>query len=151
MDIFWFTRHGEYGFLSNFYHAPLDIDGRVWPTAEHYYQAMKSADQSEQEMIRGLATPKEAKFAGSHLALRENWEGMKEWVMLRALRAKFSQHADLGRMLLATGEAILHEDSPWDTYWGHAKGKGLCRLGALLMQVREELKEQADPEVQLGV
>ena len=55
-------------------------------------------------------------------------------------RAKFIQHPDLREKLLSTGDAILHEDSPWDKYWGYAKGGGLDRLGKLLMQVREELR-----------
>lgn len=139
-DIFWWTRHGEYGWLSNFHRSPITVDGEVWATVEHYYQAMKSANPAEQEMVRNLKEPKEAKFAGYHLQLRPDWEEIKEEVMFRALMAKFTQYDDLKRLLLATGDATLHEDSPWDKYWGFAKGKGKDRLGALLMQVREKIR-----------
>ena len=30
--------HGHY---SNFYEVPTKIDGKIWPTTEHYFQAMK--------------------------------------------------------------------------------------------------------------
>jgi ribA/ribD-fused uncharacterized protein len=139
--IFWWTRDGGYGFLSNFWRAHILIDGKDYPTSEHYYQAMKSLDPEEQEMIRILSAPKEAKFAGYHMTLREDWEEIKEEIMLKALRAKFTQYPNLRQKLLDTGTAILHEDSPWDKYWGFAKGKGKDRLGVLLMQVRDEIRE----------
>jgi len=145
MDIFFWTRHGEYGFLSNFFRSPITVNGLVYPTAEHYYQSCKSKDESEQEMIRNLNTPKEAKFAGYHVALRSDWEDTKEQVMLDVLKAKFMQHPHLKQRLLATGHATLHEDSPWDKYWGFAKGKGKDRLGKLLMQVRELISNEDMP------
>ncbi len=72
--------------------------------------------------------------------LKPNWEDVKVDIMLVGLRAKFTQWPSLRTRLLATGTAILHEDSPWDKYWGYAKGEGLDKLGQLIMQVREELK-----------
>ncbi len=57
--------------------------------------------------------------------------------MKNGLRAKFTQNSDLKEKLLATGNAVLHEDSPTDMIWG-AKGKDM--LGKLLMQIREELR-----------
>jgi hypothetical protein len=137
---FWSRKQNDYGWLSNFYRAPITIEGKTWPTSEHYYQAMKTNDPKQQEMVWRLPTPKDAKFAGSHLTLRPDWEEVKEGYMLTALRAKFSQHPELKRRLLATGDASLHEDSPWDKYWGYVKGEGRDRLGVLLMQVREELR-----------
>ena len=141
-DIFFWTRHDEYGALSNFTRAPIEVDGKLWPTSEHYYQGMKSDRLDEQEMIRLLGTPKEAKFAGYHVSLRSNWELLKERYMLTALRAKFTQHEHLKQALLSTGYARLHENSPWDKYWGYVDGKGKDRLGQLLMQVREELRSE---------
>jgi len=141
-DIFFWTRHGPYAFLSNFYRAPITVDGKEYPTTEHFYQASKTLIIEEHEMVRNLATPKEAKFAGYHVALQPNWDKIKFDVMLDALRAKFSQHPDLKEKLLSTGVVGLHEDSPWDKYWGFAKGKGLDMLGKALMQIREELRNE---------
>ena len=138
--IFFWSRHGRYGFLSNFWQSSIEVDDQIYSTVEHFYQSSKTALPGEREMIVGLSTPKEAKFAGYHVTLREDWEDIKESIMLAGLRAKFTQHSVLKEELLTTGDAILHEDSPWDKYWGYAKGKGLDRLGKLLMQVREEVK-----------
>lgn len=140
-DIFWFTRHGKYGFLSNFWRSPIAVNGRIYPTVEHYYQASKALLTEEHEMVRSTKTPKEAKFAGYHVTLKPNWEAIKVDIMLDGIRAKFIQWPSLKKQLLATGTAILHEDSPWDKYWGYAKGSGLDKLGELIMQVREELRQ----------
>jgi len=139
-DIYFWTRHDSHGYCSNFYRSPIEIDGKVYPTVEHWYQASKTPVPDEHEMIRSLPTPRQAKFAGYHVALRPDWEEVKEEVMLVGLRAKFTQYLDLKLTLISTGDAALHENSPWDKYWGYAKGKGQDRLGILLMQVREELK-----------
>jgi len=62
--------------------------------------------------------------------------------MLKALRAKFAQHADLSRMLLKTGDQGLIEHTPNDRYWADGgDGSGRNRLGELLMQVRDELRK----------
>jgi len=139
-DIFFWTRHNEHGYCSNFYRTPITVNGEFYPTVEHYYQACKTMDLEEHEMIRTLSTPKEAKFAGYHVKLRPDWERVKEGVMLEGLRAKFTAYSVLREKLLSSGDAVLHENSPWDKYWGYAKGKGQDRLGILLMQVREELR-----------
>lgn len=141
-DIFFWTRDGEWGPLSNFWRQPIEIGGIVWPTSEHYYQAMKSEDPKEQEMIRNCKKPGNAKLAGYHVKMRKNWDEVKEDFMLKALRVKFSSYPYLTKLLLSTEDAALHEDSPWDKYWGYAHGEGKDRLGILLIQVREELRNE---------
>ena len=32
-----YTEVDENGYLSNFYKAPIKIDGLIWPTPEHYF------------------------------------------------------------------------------------------------------------------
>jgi N-glycosidase YbiA len=32
-----------YGFFSNFAPYPIDLNGKIWPTSEHYFQAQKFA------------------------------------------------------------------------------------------------------------
>lgn len=60
--------------------------------------------------------------------------------MLICLCEKF-KYNKMKQLLLNTGESELIEDSPYDYYWGIGKnGTGKNRLGILLMQVREELK-----------
>lgn len=41
------------GIFSNFYPCKhLEIDGKKWPTTEHYFQAQKFKDTEKEEMIR---------------------------------------------------------------------------------------------------
>ncbi len=142
--ITFYEARAEHGYLSNFWPAPITLNGVIWPTSEHYFQAQKFSQSEHQEAIRRVASPMIAARMGRSRArpLRADWEAVKEEVMLTALRAKFSQHLDLCQQLLATGDALLIEHTPRDTYWGDgADGHGLNRLGQLLMQTREELRQ----------
>lgn len=61
--------------------------------------------------------------------------------MLRAVRAKFKQYADLAALLLATGDALIVEHARRDSYWGDGgDGSGANRLGQILMRVRDQLR-----------
>ena len=54
---------------------------------------------------------------------------------------KFNQHPEIAKGLLATGDAILIEHTRNDAYWADGgDGSGMNKLGLLLMQVRDELK-----------
>lgn len=74
--------------------------------------------------------------------------------MLEALRAKFSQHSELKELLLSTGDAKLVEHTRSDSYWADGgDGSEKNRLGQLLMQVRQELRQGTsndNPEEQSG-
>jgi predicted NAD-dependent protein-ADP-ribosyltransferase YbiA (DUF1768 family) len=49
------------------------------------------------------------------------------------LITKFKQHAELREKLVATGEALLVERSPSDSFWGcGSDGKGLNLLGQMV-------------------
>jgi ribA/ribD-fused uncharacterized protein len=129
---------------SNFYPAPIKLDGKVWATTEHYFQAMKFLDQGSQDLVRIQPSPDHAAKVGrsKDMPLRRDWESARDDVMRKAIKAKFTQHEDLKQELLATGEAELVEDSPVDWYWGWgADRKGKNRLGVLLMELRKELRE----------
>ena len=72
---FWRTRD-EYGFLSNFSKHPVTIDGKRWPTTEHYYQAMKFTDELHQEQVRKAAGAKRTVIAkGNGGDLRDKLSG----------------------------------------------------------------------------
>jgi len=139
-EIRFYGNLGEYGFLSNFYEAPFKLDGDTWPTVEHYFQAVKTFDETDRRRIRDATNPAKAKSMGRKVLLRKDWEGIKQDVMRKALRAKFSI-PELREQLLATGDAKLIEAAPRDYYWGAgAKGTGKNRLGVLLAEIRDELK-----------
>jgi len=97
------------------------------------------------EEIRNQSTPREAfSFARQNNQLKRlDWEDTKEEVMLQALRAKFRQHKELHDLLLGTNNRKLVEHTVNDSYWGDGGGnnQGRNRLGALLIQVRDELRK----------
>jgi len=140
-----YSTTGEYGCFSNFYRSPVFVGGKRWRTTEHYFQAMKYRGTPREEEIRNAKTPAEAANLGRSRKhpLRKDWESVKDAVMRKALAAKFTQHSDLREILLGTGDAKLVEHTTNDSYWGDGgDGSGKNRLGALLMQLREELRAE---------
>lgn len=134
----------EYGCFSNFADYPVEIDGKVWPTTEHYFQAQKFFDAVHQESIRREKSPMIAAQMGRDRKrpLRPDWGAVKVGVMRKAVHAKFLQHPDIKEILVATGDAMLVEHTTNDAYWGDGgDGRGRNMLGQILMEVREELKK----------
>ena len=143
-EIKFYSTLDEFGEFSNFAYFPIKLDGKLWHTTEHYFQAQKFIDQAYQEKIRKATSPMMAARLGRDRKqkLRTDWEAVKNNVMKKALMAKFSQHDDLKILLLSTGEAKLIEHTENDAYWGDGgDGKGKNYLGILLMQVREEISQ----------
>src|SRR4051812_3059792 len=105
-EAIWFYRvSDEYGCFSNFAPCPIRLDGKVWPTSEHYFQAQKFEDVGHQEAIRKTKSPMIAARMGRDRKkkLRRDWESVKVSVMTGAVRAKFTQHEELCATLLGTG------------------------------------------------
>ena len=139
-EINFYKPKGEHGWMSNFWPSPIVLDGLEYASVEHYYQASKAKTLEQHEAIRTADTPLAAYRLGHHMPatdLLPMWETVKFGVMLRGLRAKFEQNPDLKAKLLATGSAVLHEDSPRDIVWGV---QGLDMLGRMLMHLRAGFK-----------
>src|SRR5579884_1741523 len=133
----------EFGCFSNFAPYPVQLDGKVWPTSEHYFQAQKFADAEHREQIRKSKSPMIAARMGRDRKkpLRRDWESVRVAVMRKVVHAKFSQHDDIRQVLLSTGDAKIVEHTEKDSYWGEGgDGSGKNMLGRILMEVREELK-----------
>lgn len=133
----------SYGEFSNFARYPIVLDGRRWPTSEHYFQAQKFVGTQDELKIQQASTPSEAARLGRDRTkpLREDWESVKVEVMRRAVRAKFTQYENLHQLLLSTGDALLVEHTEKDSYWGDGgDGSGKNMLGHILMEVRDDLK-----------
>ena len=137
----------EFGCFSNFAPYPVRMEGKVWPTSEHYFQAQKFEDAEHREQIRKTKSPMIAARMGRDRKkpLRRDWESVKVGIMRDVVRGKFTQHDDIREILLSTGEAKIVEHTENDSYWGDGgDGSGKNMLGRILMEVREELKEAAD-------
>ena len=133
----------QFGCFSNFAAYPIEVDGKVWPTSEHYFQAQKFTGTEFEEEIRRVKSPMIAARMGRDRSkpLRADWERVKDEVMRRAVLAKFTQHDELRDILLSTGDALLVEHTRNDSYWGDGgDGRGRNMLGQILSSVREELR-----------
>jgi ribA/ribD-fused uncharacterized protein len=142
-DIKFYNVGAAYGEFSNFAQYPIRVKGKVWPSTEHYFQAQKFAGTSQELAIQKAASPMKAAEMGRSRKqrIRPNWDIVKDNVMYEAVKAKFSQHAELKTLLLSTGTAKLIEHTETDAYWGDGgDGKGLNKLGKILMKVRDELR-----------
>jgi len=138
----------EYGCFSNFSRHPIMLQGKTWPTSEHYFQAQKFAGTPHEEEVRLAMTPTIAARMSRRrtMPIRKDWESVKDSIMHNAVLAKFTQHSDLRMILLATGDAKIVEHTENDDYWGDGgDGSGKNRLGQILMRVREELRLEPNP------
>lgn len=142
-----YSTNDAYGELSNFAPYAITLQGKRWPTSEHYFQAQKFEDSRDREEIRGASTPMLAARWGRDRKrkLRRDWERVKVGVMREAVEAKFRQHPELRALLLATGTAQLIEHTENDDFWGDGgDGHGRNELGRILMAVRDRLREDDD-------
>jgi len=143
---------GATRFLSNFYPAPAELDGVLYPSVEHAFQAAKTFDPDDRARIAAAPTPGEAKSLGRRVRLRADWEDVCRAVMHEVVLSKFTLNPDLGQRLIDTGGTRLVEDNVWhDQRWGNCTcGRPACEapgknwLGGALMSVRQQLWSRAE-------
>ncbi len=140
--ILFYGPEGENGYLSNWYLSPIYLNGKIWPSTEHYYHAQKFAGTNNEEICRRLSTPRETlEFSRRpDVVVDSEWGEKKIDVMTKAVEAKFVQNPDLGEKLIATGCREIAENSPIDPFWGLGEdGSGNNELGKIIMNVRKKL------------
>ncbi|ASZ12664.1 NADAR family protein [Chitinophaga pendula] len=144
--------------LSQWYESPFIVNGRTYPTAEHWMMAHKALlfnDRDAYGKIMAAATPGEAKAIGREVKnfSAEIWEENAYELVIAGNIHKFNQHPSLSDFLLNTGDSVLVEASPTDTIWGIglakdnpdsanvSKWKGSNLLGFALMEARDFLRD----------
>ncbi len=148
-----FYRANErWGQFSNLFRRVIIFDGEIYGCAEAAYQAGKPRKPEVRTWL--MAAPSPSLLAAAAHALN-SWDIAPGWSqgrydrMLRVVRAKFTQHADLAAILLSTGDARIAEtatvDNDVNRRWGEVAcgkdgWKGTNWLGEILQKVREELK-----------
>lgn len=152
--IAFFTSHA---WLSNFYPAPIELQGQSFLTSEQAYQytkAIRLNDPYTATLILRAKSPKEAKMLGAGVEVKGKWDDDKIDVMRLVVTEKFKQHKHLRDKLLATGQCNLIEAS-LDSFWG-AKSTltsksikdgtwtGANTLGKIIAEVRQEIKREVD-------
>ena len=149
---FYRERDKPHGCFSNFSPHGFELDGKHWPTSEHYFQAMKFVGTPHEEQVRLAPRPMDAANLGRDKTLppRPDWEQVKDDLMRRAVLAKFQAHADLREILLGTGDEELIEETSRDYYWGCGTDRtGKNMLGKILMETRGKLRGTSHETVTL--
>ncbi|OBX34998.1 swarming motility protein YbiA [Halomonas elongata] len=145
-----------YGGLSNMAgRYPVRVNGICVRSAEALYQACRFPHLPDvQEVILQQTSPMTAKMKSKPFRKdsRPDWERVRVSVMRWCIRVKLAYHQDsFGRLLLATKEKPIVEESRKDSFWG-AKPEGDYTLvgynvlGRLLMELREGFKERSSDE-----
>ena len=146
----------DFGGLSNMASGyPLQINGVRILTTEALYQACRFPHLPEvQREIIGQHSPMTAKMKSKPYRKdsRPDWDEVRYKVMRWCLRVKLAQnYTEFGRLLLATRDRPIVEQSRKDDYWGAKLADevgdtliGQNVLGRLLMALREKLKDDAD-------
>lgn len=149
--VFYKTKE-EFGGLSNMASGyPLYLNGVRILTAEALYQACRFPHMPEvQREIIAQHSPMTAKMKSKphRKDSRSDWDEVRYKVMRWCLRVKLAQnHEEFGRLLLATRDRPIVEQSRKDDYWGAKTTDeigdtliGQNVLGRLLMELREKLK-----------
>jgi ribA/ribD-fused uncharacterized protein len=149
-----------WGYFSNFSRHPFLLDGKTWPSTEHYFQAQKFVitDPEWAHAIWSAPTPAISATMGRDRAhpMRADWDQVKYYVMLLALWAKFTQHRDCDALLMATGWRDIIEDTgkgPDDDHiWGDGStGTGQNLLGKALMELRQSIYDHGIESVELAL
>lgn len=139
---------GKYWFLSPYAELPInmEVDGKsyVFPSVEHYYQAMKFyADDPRFQTILGLKNPDDARLLTKtpdyKFKRRTDFSQNKFAIMEAGMRAKFTQNAAVAEMLRQTGDAVLIKSCAVCYKCGFGSGSGENRMGKMLMQIRREM------------
>jgi len=146
---FYRANEKPYGPFSNLYKSAVEFEGQTFPTAEHAYQAGKAVKPAVRDWILSAPTPALAAMAAHGLY---TWDVVPDWAtikfdrMRKVLRAKFSQHPDLAKLLVGTGDKRLVEagtvNNAVNRLWGEVAGVGQNMLGVMLMELRKELIDE---------
>lgn len=142
-----YKQYGPLGYLATYSNHGFMKNGMFWKTTEHYYQSEKFLEQSLKQKICDAKTPKEASEIGRdrNNKLREDWDDVKQEIMLEGVLLKFRAHPDILQKLLDTGNEEIVEETTKEFYWGCGPDrKGQNNYGKILTKAREILREELE-------
>jgi ribA/ribD-fused uncharacterized protein len=133
--------------LGSFVPLSFLLEGTLWPTVEHYLQAMQYESTFEQERVRLLETPalahKERKGRWFKRR-RQNWKTVAPVYLTRAIYTRCKTHKAATHRLLNTDESMLIENDQYDYFWGCGRDRrGENQYGHVLMNVRQKLRSES--------
>ncbi len=155
--VFFHKPEEPYGFLSNWFYSPFDINGVHYTSAEQYIMHQKCllfGDESSAKAILSTEDPERHQSIGRQAKGYVNtvWAGFRQIIAVRGLFEKFRQNDNLKDKLLETNEAYLVECAHTDRIWAcgkrvdepdrfdASKWNGQNILGFSLMEVRRSFQ-----------
>jgi N-glycosidase YbiA len=124
------------GFMSNASNFPVTIEGKRWPTAEHYISAKMFEGTMYEEKIRQASTVAQVRrmirprfilvrdeegmmvkrqgygtAKDEYYHMRQDWNNVRTKIYQKAIKTKFSQHPSLISKLLETGDSEIIDNS----------------------------------------
>lgn len=143
--------------LSNFYFVDFQIDGQKFICNEQwmmYNKAILFGDQETADKILKATVQADIKHLGREVKGFDPkvWDEHKVDIVYKGAYEKFSQNPTLKEYLLNTKDSILVEGSMTDKIWAIGRRyslnphewRGTNLLGFILMEVRENLKNQLE-------
>jgi len=154
--VFFWKKDGPNGIFSNWSNHSI-YDNIEFKTLEHYLMYSKACLFEDYEIANQIIKangPLTVKNLGRQVKNfnEKTWLANRHTIMQRGLQMKVEQNEDVKEALLATGNKIIVEASPFDTIWGigmsesdknatdTTKWKGLNLLGQAWMNVRDIIK-----------
>ena len=109
--------------LSNWFSAPFEVLGQLYPTTEHFMMAEKArlfGDEDARMQILTAGSPGKAKAIGRKVRgfVEDTWRANRFEIVVQGNLGKFQQNEGLRKYLEGTGTRILVEASPKDRVWG---------------------------------
>ena len=132
-----------FGCFSNFSKFPINVNGNIWRTSEHFFQAQKSLDTSYRLAVLNTKTAHDVVKLGRSDTLnkRQDWYEIRDNVMRFIVWKKIQQHPIILETLMSTDNKTIVEKAEYDDYWGDGMdGTGQNMLGKILMEIRDEYK-----------
>jgi len=137
----------------------IEIDKIKYNCCEQFMMAEKARlfnDEESLKMIMSSDNPALQKALGRKVKNfdKDKWGEIARDVVYKANYAKFTQHKDLKKQLIETGDKIIVEGSPYDCIWGvglrcddpkildSKNWRGTNWLGEAIMKVREAILKE---------
>jgi ribA/ribD-fused uncharacterized protein len=135
----------EFFCLDNFSAFKVLYKGRLYSTVEHAYQAAKffdTAPEVVEQIYEAYSSHDAKKIAQANKGkIGPKFDERKVALMEELLRLKVEQNKYVEDKLLATGDYLIVEDSPSDSFWGIGQNRdGQNMLGKLWMKIRDGIK-----------
>jgi ribA/ribD-fused uncharacterized protein len=153
--LFFFSEKSTNGYLSNWYPSQFDDGFITYQNMEQYMMYQKARTFGDMDMATKIIknpNPEICKKLGRQVRNFDPmiWSHKCMYIVTKGCLLKFNQNPNLKQFLIATGDCILVEASPYDRIWGIGySGSNAVKvekikwgqnlLGKCLMKVRETL------------